>query len=1127
MVFDRWMLGSVAVCLLVTCTLSPAADVTGNWFRNPALSPDGTTIVFTHAGDLYAVPIEGGRAIPLTLHEADDTAPVWSRDGRLIAFASDRNGNYDVYVMPAEGGPATRLTFHSADDIPSAFTPDGTGVIFSSSRLGDAGSALFPAGPLSQLYTVDLAGGTPVMMLTTPALRARYDRAGTRLVYEDRKGFENEFRKHHQSSVARDVWVYDTRAGVHSRLTDFAGEDRDAHFSADGARIYFLSEREGDSNVFVMPAAGGVARRLTSFEHHPVRDLSVAADDRIVFSWHGDLYRLTPRGPELIPITIAVDGRGLEPARRTERGGATEFAVSPNGKEVAFVLRGEVFVTSTEFGTTRRITTTPEQERSVSFSPDGRTLLYAGEREGSWNLYEAKLADEDELYFFSATKFDERALLATSADEFQPAYSPDGKKVAYLHNRHTLKVLDIESGESVTALDGTWFYSYSDGDHWFRWSPEGEWLAVHYYDRNRIWAGEIGLVRADGSSDRPVNISNSGYDDNAPAWGMDGGVIFWSTDRYGNKAHGSWGGHLDIAAAFLTQDAFDRFRMSKEEYQLNKELDEKKKEREKNEKEETEKKAKENGDTPPADESDDSAEPSDDDAAKVDAASDEAEDEKPEPLKFESEGLEARTVRLTRHASDLAGAELSPDGKKLYYLAKFEKGYDLWEQDYHEGSTKILAKLGAGSASMTMDKKGENLFVLADGTLSKIALPSGERKGIAFAAELIADAHAERRHMFEHVRRQVQDKFYREDLHGVDWAFYRAQYEPKLPGIHHNRQMTELLSELLGELNASHTGAYYRVPGRPGAASTAALGAFLEPVHDGMKIVEIMDRSPLAKAALGVEPGMTITHVDGVEITPTTNFNALLDAKAGVRVRLTLAPVRAPGGDADGEPIDRVVMPISLGEESQLRYERWVRQRRAIVDELSGGRLGYAHVRSMNDSSFRDFYAEVMGRSFDRKALIVDTRFNGGGWLHDDLVTFLSGQNYVNLYPRNDEDPRRQWAGDPYRRWDRPSIVVMSEGNYSDAHFFPWAYKELGIGETVGMPVPGTATAVWWETLHTGDIVFGIPQVGTKGVGGDYLENQQLEPDHEARITPEDAAAGRDTQLEKAVEVLLRGLGGE
>jgi Tol biopolymer transport system component/C-terminal processing protease CtpA/Prc len=1125
MVFDRWLLGPALACVFVTTSVALQDGVSPDWFRNPALSPDGKTIVFTHAGDLYSVPIEGGRAIPLTLHEADDTAPVWSPDGRLIAFASDRNGNYDVYVMPAEGGPATRLTFHSADDIPSAFTPDGAGVIFSSSRLGDAGSALFPAGPMSQLYRVDLEGGTPAMLLTSPALRARYDREGSRLVYEDRKGFESELRKHHRSSIARDVWIHDTRSGAHTRLTEFEGEDRDAHFSADGARIYFLSEREGDSNLFVMPAAGGAARRLTSFEHHPVRDLYVAADDRIVFSWHGDLYRLTPRGPELIPISIAVDGRGLEPARRAERGGATEFAVSPNGKEVAFVLRGEVFVTSTEFGTTRRITTTPEQERSVSFSPDGRTLLYAGERDGSWNLYETKLADEDELYFFSATKFDERPLLATEADEFQPQYSPDGKKVAYLHNRHTLKVLDIESGESVTALDGSWFYSYADGDHWFRWSPEGEWLAVHYYDRNRIWAGEIGLVRADGSSARPVNISNSGYDDNTPAWGMDGGVILWSTDRYGNKAHGSWGGHLDIAAAFLTQDAFDRFRMSKEEYQLNKELEEKRKEREKKEKDDAEKDDAEKQDGEPAPPDPDQPAGADDaDRAPEggDAGDDEGEaEDKPEPLKFEPEGLEARTVRLTRHASDLAGAELSPDGKKLYYLAKFEKGYDLWEQDYHEGSTKILAKLGAGSASMRMDPKGENLFVLADGALSKIALPSGERKGISFAAELIVDAHAERRHMFEHVRRQVEDKFYRDDLHGVDWDFYRSQYEAKLPGIHHNRQMSELLSELLGELNASHTGAYYRVPGRPGAASTAALGAFLEPVANGMRIVEIMDRSPLAKAALGIEPGMVITHVDGVEVTPTTNFHALLDAKAGVRVRLALAPA------GDGDAIDRVVVPISLGEESQLRYERWVRQRRAIVDELSGGRLGYAHVRSMNDSSFRDFYAEVMGRSFDRKALIVDTRFNGGGWLHDDLVTFLSGKNYVNLYPRNDEDPRRQWAGDPYRRWDRPSIVVMSEGNYSDAHFFPWAYKELGIGETVGMPVPGTATAVWWETLHTGDIVFGIPQVGTKGVGGDYLENQQLEPDHTARITPEDAAAGRDTQIEKAVEVLLRGLRGQ
>jgi C-terminal processing protease CtpA/Prc len=363
-------------------------------------------------------------------------------------------------------------------------------------------------------------------------------------------------------------------------------------------------------------------------------------------------------------------------------------------------------------------------------------------------------------------------------------------------------------------------------------------------------------------------------------------------------------------------------------------------------------------------------------------------------------------------------------------------------------------------------------------------------------------------------------KFYRPDMHGVDWAAYRAEYEPKLAGVTNNRDFAEILSELLGELNASHTGANYRPERGAGAAQTASLGVFLENADGqrGVRIAEIMEGGPLDKADLAIEAGMSITHIDGTPIDAQHNYHELLDRKAGKRVRLTIAP-------DDGETFEAVVKPVGLGQENELRYDRWVRTRRELVEELSGGRLGYVHVRGMNDASFRDVYSEVLGRHFDKEAIVVDTRFNGGGWLHDDLATFLTGKKYVDLYPRNDESDGSGYLGDTARRWTKPSVVVMSESNYSDAHFFPWTYSELEIGPTVGMPVPGTATAVWWERLHTGDVIFGIPQVGTKGADGTYLENAQLEPTYEVRLDPESAAAGKDTQIEKAVEVLLEQLG--
>lgn len=1105
---------------------APAAqaddDISPNWFRFPALSPDAQTIVFVHAGDLYTVPAEGGRAFPLTIHEGHETMPVFSPDGTMIAFASDRHGNFDVFVMPAEGGPATRLTHHSSNDSPSAFTPDGSAVIFDSGRIADVEAATFPSGVMSQLYSIPVTGGTPTRIITTPALNARFDGNSERIVYEDRKGFEDELRKHHTSSVTRDIWIYNTNTGQHTKLTSFEGEDRDPNFTPDGRGVLYLSERAGDMNVFRMPTSGdGNAQQLTFFEHHPVRHLSIARNGHAVFSWHGDLYHLAPnQQPRLIPIQIAVDGRGL-PSIETRRGGVSDFAPAESGKEVAFVIRGEVFVTSTDFGTTRRITNTPEQERSVDFAPDGRSIVYAGERDGSWNLYLSKVADEDELYFFSATDIEEEVLLSDGNETFQPKFSPCGKKVAFLSNRSTIRVIDLESREVVTALPGTAFYSYSDGDAWFDWSPNSEWLAVHYYANQRAFVGQAGIVKADGSMTEPADISQWGYDDNSPRWSMEGEAMVWSSDRYGMRSHGSWGAQRDVVAAFLTQDAFDRFQLSKEEYELKKELDEAREEREKEKEEDAGEENGEGTDDSEDAENGEGEEHGDQENAEDFEAASEDEEETPEPLIFELENLEDRVVRMTIHSSDLGDFALSPDGKRLYYLARFERGYNLWVRDFHEESTSMLRGLNAGSASMVLSNDGDTIFMLANGSLSKIDAKSGTQTPISFSAELHIDGMGERAYLFDHVWRQTLQKFYRPDMHGVDWAFYREQYEPKLAGIKDNRTFADLLSEILGELNASHTGGRYFGGGGEGSSSTASLGVFYDDEHtgDGWRIAEVMSRGPLDKAELDIEAGMIITHIDGEELTADRNKYELLDRKVGQRVRL-----RIKRDEPDAEPFDVVVRPISLGVEGQLRYERWVRQRHELVEQESGGRLGYMHVRSMNDASFRAFYAEVLGRNAEKEALIVDTRFNGGGWLHDDLVTFLTGTRYVDLYPRDDESPDVWYHGDSMWRWTKPSIVVMSESNYSDAHFFPWAYREVGIGDLVGMPVPGTATAVWWERLHTGDLVFGIPQVGTKGQRGIYLENKQLEPDHLVPFPPEAAAEGRDTQIIEAVRIMLEQL---
>jgi len=1077
----------LAVLLSAVLSLAPVPDQDPGgplWMRYPAVSPDGTRIAFAYLGDIWVVPSGGGEARQLTRHPARDYRPVWSPDGSQIAFASDRFGNFDVFLMPSGGGEATRLTYHSAPDEPTAFTPSGDEVLFSSPRLDDVLNVQFPIGVLPELYAVSTSGhGTPRQVLTTPAIDAVPEAGGTRLVYHDQKGYEDPWRKHHVSAVARDVWLYDAADGTHTKLTDFGGEDRNPVWAPGRQDIWYLSERSGSFNVWRMPLSNpGAAQQVTHHDRHPVRFLTASNAGDLLYFYDGEIYRLpaVAAEPARVPITIHTE-RGTSAVTLEQiTDGATEFAVSPDGKEIAFVVRGEVFVTSVAYPTTKRITNTPEQERSVSFSPDGRSILYASERGDSWGVYETSIRLDEERSFSQSTLLDERVVVNTSAEEFQPLYSPDGTEVAYLEDRVVLKVVPRAGGQSRTILTADHNVSYSDGDQWYRWSDDGTHFLVTFAPQG-TYQSEVGLVSAAGG-DEPVNLTLSGYFDANPRWMSKAQGVGWVSDRLGLKPHNDQGGAVDVFGMFFTREALDRFDMTKEEREA----------------------AKANGD-----DEDDS------DAAGNDG--DGADDATPAVADIDLDGIEDRIRRLTIHSAEMADFALTPDLTKLVYLARFEEGYDLWLQDFVERDTKVLAKIDASDqlpVELRLSEDGKTAFVLANRRISQVALADGATKPIAFAAEMTLDRPAERAYLFEHIWRQVKEKFYVADLHGVDWDYYKARYGQFLPHINNEYDFQEMLSELLGELNASHTGARYR-PRVEDGDETASLGVFFDQGYrgDGLRIAEVIGKGPLSVAESRAGVGTVLTEIDG-ESVADHNYYGLLNRKAGKTVLLTL---RDPGS---GEEWHEHVDPISLRQENQLLYERWVESRRAEVDRLSGGRLGYVHIRAMNNESFRETYAEMLGRNIGKEAVVVDTRFNGGGNLHDQLVTFLSGERYMDWEPRG-----RSMGGEPIGKWQKPTIVVMSESNYSDAHIFPWAYKDLGVGELVGMPVPGTGTAVWWETLQTGDLIFGIPQWGVKDRRGEFLENHQLEPDYKVENDPESVAQGRDKQLEKAVEVLLTKVG--
>lgn len=1081
---------SLFVTAMMLFFINPTAAYAGDealWMRYPAISPDGQTIAFSYQGDLFTVPRSGGKALALTRHQAYDFKPVWSPDGKTIVFASNRFGQFDLFKVPANGGKAQRLTFHSSGDVPDSFTADGKYVLFESVRMDAQSAGLFPTGALAELYKVDIDGGRPEQVLTTPAHDAVFDRAGQWLVYHDRKGYENNWRKHDTSAFARDIWLYDSKTGTHKKLTDYAGDDRNPVWSTDETSIYFLSEKSGSFNVWKMDRSNPAQReQVTAHKSHPVRFLTASSKGDLCYGYHGEIY-LLPAGsntPVKVSISIPVDATYNQNEFMTINSGATDMSLSPNGKEIAFIARGEVFVTSVDHATTKRITDTPEQERSISFSPDGKKLLFAAEIGNSWSLYQAELSRPGEKYFHNATVINVEPLLKTDKETFQPAYSPDGKEVAFFEERTVLKVLNLADKKVRKVMDADKNYSYIDGDQWFQWSPDSKWFLVRFSDRGR-WIMEVGLVHASGK-EPIINLTNSGYVDIAPKWGMKGKMMYWITNRRGMRSHGSWGSQADVYGLFFTQKAFDRFNLSKEELELLTEQEKEKKGDDKKSK------------------SDDKGKSKDKKKADKQAQS--------EPLKIDLKNIEDRMARLTLHSSNLADAELSPDGEKLIYLCRFEKGFDLWINEIRERKTRLLAKLNARGGSLLFDKKGKNVFVLTDGRILKVDVNSGKQKPVSFNGEMRLRKEGERAYLFEHIWRQVLKKFYVKDLHGVDWDFYKKEYRKFLPYITNNFDFAEMLSEMLGELNASHTGARYRYM-EQNADNTASLGLFYDDSYSGpgLKVKEVIEKGPLDKADSKVKPGVIITKINGIPIDAGKNYFPLLNRMEHKNVLLSLSD---PANKTEWE---ERVKPVNGGQIYGLLYDRWVKQRREMTEKLSGGRLGYVHVRSMNDSSFRVVYSEVLGRNNDKEGIVIDTRFNGGGNLHDDLANFFNGKQYLTYVPRG-----QVIATQPIRRWTKKSIVVMDEGNYSDAHMFPYAYRALGIGKLVGMPVPGTGTSVWWETLQDRSLVFGIPQIGYIGKDGKYLENNQVEPDYMVDNDPESVAKGQDKQLEKAIEVLLK-----
>lgn len=1077
------------LCLTTSLCLasSAIAGVENNplWLRYPSISPDGQQIAFTYQGDIYKVSTNGGTAVRLTTNGAYDYMPVWSPNGKQIAFASDRNRmGMNLYIMSSEGGEAKLLSQHTSSKVPYSFTPDGKYILTKAHISDDAKSQLSPQSFFSELYRIPVTGGRAERILGTPAEWVVMSKDGSKLLYQNLKGYENEWRKHHTSSVTRDIVEYDLKKKTYRYVVKNPGEDRNPRYSTDEKSIYFLSERNGGSmNIYQCNIDGSGVKALTNFKDEPVRFLSSSDKGTLAFGYAGELYTLTPGGsPRKLAITISNDQDDNATVKLNFRSNLGSSAISPDGKQIAFIQRGEVFATSTDHSTTKRITTTAAAEQGLTFSSDGRSLVYASRRSGAWDLYKASIERKEDLNFANALSIKEEVFLPSiKGEKGYPQYSPDGKEIAFILDRKKLVVYNLAS-KSLRTLSEAPNLTTSSGYLDFEWSPDSKWIAMSYVARRHAPYNDIGIISAAGGEIH--NITNSGYFSMEPRWSSDGNALIFSTDRFGMRNHASWGSLNDIMMVFLNRKAYEDYKMTEEEAALAEE----------------------------AQKATNKAEEKKEDSKPNNAKSKATPEKKSKDILIEWDNIDERIVRLTPNSSDIGSSVLSPDGKKLYYFAAFEGRYDLWSLDIKKRTTKLVNKLNTPSPMFAQNSKRDQIFILGS-VSSKFDTKAETLKNITFSADMRYKPSEERLAMYEEVIREEATRFYRTDMHGVNWDALAKRYRRYLPYINNNHDFAEMLSELLGELNVSHTGARYR-SSATAEEPTASLGLMYEeaPQKDGLIVSEVITSGPFDRSSSKMKAGAIITAIDGTEIKAGEDYFGLLAGKAGKKVLVKF--------NVDGTSYEEVIKPISLGNEEVLLTNRWVKQRADLVDKLSGGQLGYVHIPEMGDNAFRSVYSDVMGKYYDRKGIVIDIRHNGGGRLHEDIEVFFSGTKYLQQEIRGED-----YCEMPSRRWNHASIMLVCENDYSNAHGTPWVYQTRKMGKVVGMPVPGTMTSVNWVTMHDNSMVYGIPAVGYRTAEGTYLENTELKPDIEVDLDPVKALQGSDTQLEVAVKELMKQLG--
>lgn len=1043
--------------------------------RQPSMSPDGSLIAFSFQGDIWTVPYTGGKATRLTIHEAYEANPLFSPDGKQIAFSSGRFGNNDIFVMPAEGGLPKRLTYHSAaDNIASWTNPDQ--ILFSTVR------EFRQIERPSEVYAIAPNGGTERRILDAVGFEPVYS-PDRRYIAFVRGDINPVARKDYKGSSNRELWLYDTRTKTYLKLQGTNANDVSPQWGNNNT-LFFLSSEDGQYNLYRMKFEGdnkttAVTEKLTNFKDESIRAYSVSADgNTIVLEKDMNLYAMKAEknaSVKKINIQIHADERLDAVEQKVLTTDAGEYTVSPNGKLMAFSVRGEVFIKEADREKTRSINASDHsfRDQEPTWLNDSSLLFSSDRSNGNFDFYLFKSADTTERNIFKSLKHELIRITNTSEDESSATISPDGKKIAYVRGRGTFIVADILpdgrfGNEKVLAND--W-----DAPNGITWSPDSKWLA---FAKSDLYYNQEVFIQAADASTKPVNISMHPRNDSRPFWSADGSKLGFISDR-------SVGRSSDVWFVWLRKEDWEKGAADWQE-----------------------KDATFAESTTPA---------------RSGAVSDR---KVVKPVTIDFENIHERLVQVTALPGNESDLIISKDGETFYYTTNSSnaRGRDLYSVKWDGRELKEITKGGSNPSGITMDKEGRYLYFTRSGSIGRIDIRTAAIETLPFSAKMKIDYVAERTQVFEEAWRTIRDGFYDPKMHGYNWQQLHDKYKDRCVYASTPTDFRDMFNLLLGELNSSHMG--LTVPDRieTQRESIGLLGSELLPVDGGMQVRHTIPGTPADKTVSKLNEGEIITAVNGESVQANDNFYEKLTGLVNEKVLLTVR-------GTDGR--QREVTMRLTGSLTNDLYKEWVVGRKKLVDKMSNGKLGYIHIRGMDFPSFEVVEREFTAAGYGKEGLVIDVRYNGGGSTTDYLMTILNYKQHAYAIPRGatddlerDKKKFREYypIGERlvYAAWTKPSIALCNEGSYSNAEIFSHAYKTLGIGKLVGLPTNGSVISTGGKNLMDGSFVR-LPLRGWFTKATD--KNQELGPavpDIIVDNEPDWISKGTDNQLRVAVETLLK-----